>query len=118
MESDKAIMAFSQSEKIKTGLIWILQTIELLEGLSDEGKKGGERVVSTLLQMIGHEIRLAGALVAGEPWEEIEPFLHRATVMVDSGVAREAGIHLSRALSKVTNIGQRAMTCLRQKGLL
>lgn len=118
MESDKAIMAFSQSEKIKSGLIWISQAIGLLEGLQDGERRGGDRVISALLRMIGHEVALAGVLVRGEPWEEIEPFLDKAIAMVDSGVSQEAGIHLSKALSKVTNIGQRSMTSLKENGLL
>jgi hypothetical protein len=38
--------------------------------------------------------------------------------MFDSGIGEEALIHLSRALSKVTNIGQQSMSYLKETGLL
>jgi len=43
MEISKSIMAFSQSEKIKSGLIWISQALEMLQGLSSTEKGGGEK---------------------------------------------------------------------------
>ncbi len=118
METDKAIMAFSQSEKIKAGIIWISQALILLQGLPGEEKKGGERIISALLNMIDHEIKLAKAVAGSEMWDEIEPNIDKAVVMVNSGVGHEATIHLSRALSKVTNIGHQSMTFLKEKGLL
>ena len=38
--------------------------------------------------------------------------------MIDSGVAPEAVIHLTQALSQVTSIGHRSMTVLKEEGLL
>jgi hypothetical protein len=38
--------------------------------------------------------------------------------MVNSGVGEEATIHLSKALSKTTNIGHHAMSFLKEKGML
>jgi hypothetical protein len=39
-------------------------------------------------------------------------------VMISSGVAHEAGYHLTQALTQVTTIGQRSMTILKDKGHL
>ena len=118
MEIDKAILAFSQSEKIKAGIIWVSHALDMLQGLPGAEKKGGERMVNALLNMIGHEIRLAKTVVGGEGWLEIEPYIDKALVMVDSGVGHEANVHLSKALSKTTNIGQQSMTFLSEKKLL
>ena len=118
METDKAILAFSQSEKIKAGLIWISQALELLQGLYGAERKGGEIVLDVMLRMISQETQLARTVVDSEIWDEMDIHLGRAVSMVNSGVGHEATIHLSRALSQVTNIGLQSMTALREKDLL
>jgi hypothetical protein len=118
METNEAIMAFSQSEKIKAGLIWVSQTLNLLEGLPGGEKAGGEKVINAVLNMVGNEIRLAKAVGGDRGWGEIEPYLEKALVMVNSGVGAEANANLSKALSKVTNIAHGSMTFLKEKGLL
>ncbi|MFH1351521.1 MAG: hypothetical protein ABII26_11410 [Pseudomonadota bacterium] len=118
MEINEAIMAFSQSEKIKAGLIWASQTLNLLQGLADMEKKGAEKIIHAVLNMIGHEVRLAKTVVGNEWWDEIETCIERALIMVNSGVGEEAVVHLSKALSKTTNVGQQSMSFLKEKGLL
>lgn len=118
METDKAILAFSQSEKIKTGLIWISHALELLQGLYGAERKGGEVVLDAMLRMISQETQVARTMIGSEIWEEMDVHLGRAVSMVNSGVGHEATIHLTRALSQVTNIGLQAMTTLREKDLL
>lgn len=118
MKTDKVIMAFSQSEKIKAGIIWASQSLGLLQGLLGAEKKGGEKVINTLINMIIHEIKLAEAISGDNRWEGIAPNLERTIMMVDSGVGQEATVHLSKALSMVTNIGQQSMVFLKEKDLL
>jgi hypothetical protein len=118
METNEAIMAFSQSEKIKAGLIWVSQTLNLLEGLPGGEKVGGEKVINAVLNMVGNEIKLAQAVGGDHGWEEIEPYLEKALIMLNSGVGEEANAHLSKALSKVTNIAHGSMTFLKAKGFL
>ena len=118
MEIGKEIVAFSQSEKIKEGILWASQLLGILEGLPPDEKKGGEKLIIALVDMIGQEIKLAENVSGNREWEGIDPNLDKAVLMINSGVSSEASIHLSRALSKVTNIGQRSMTRLREEGLL
>lgn len=118
MKTDQAIIAYAQSEKVKAGIIWVSQCLDRLRGLKGDEKKGSEMTVYLLLNMIGHEIDLAMNLTTDQDWQEVRPHLERAFVMFDSGVGPESGLHLSRALSKVTNIGQRSMEYLRSEGLL
>jgi hypothetical protein len=118
MNSSEAIMAFSQSEKIKTGLIMIGGSLELLKNLAGEEKRGASRIISMDLSMLGHEVGLAKVVTGHEEWNEVERFLNKAMVMFDSGIGEEALIHVSRALSKVTNIGQQSMSYLQEIGLL
>ncbi len=118
MNSKEAIMAFSQSEKIKTGLIMIAGSLELLNNLPAEEKRGASRIIYMDLSMLGHEVSLARVVTGHEEWNEVERFLNKALVMFDSGIGEEALTHLSRALSKVTNIGQQSMSYLKETGLL
>jgi hypothetical protein len=118
MNTNEAIMAFSQSEKVKAGLIWASQLLELLSGLHDEQKRGGERIIRPLLGMISQEMGLARVLTGQKVWDGLEIHIEKALIMVDSGVGEEAILHLSRALSQVTNVAQQSMSQLKEAGLL
>ena len=118
METQGAIMAFSQSEKIKSVLIWLSQALELLRGLPEQEKKGAERMIKTFVDMVFHEISLAGKVTGEESWKDIERHVDQAAVMINSGVGADAVVNLTRALSQVTSIGQRSMSYLKENGLL
>ena len=118
MEINEAVMAFSQSEKIKAGLIWASQSLELSQGLTPEEGRGSEATIHALLGMILQEVTLAMVLVRHDEWDGVLPPIEKAQVMIRSGVGHEAFMHLSKALSKVTNIGQQSMALLKEKALL
>lgn len=118
MKSNEAIMAFSQSEKIKAGLIMIAGSLELLKNLPEEEKRGASRIIYMDLSMLGHEVGLGKIVTGHAEWNEVERFLNKALAMFDSGIGEEALIHVSRALSQVTNIGQQSMSFLKEKELL
>lgn len=118
MEIDEAIMAFSQSEKIKAGLISISQALEVFRGLAEGEKMGGQKIISLFFSMIDHEVKLARTVTRHKEWDDVELYIDKAMVMVNSGVGHEATLHLSKALSKVTTIGQQSMTFLKENGLL
>ena len=117
-ESSSAITNMSQGEKIKAGLIWASQTLALLQGLSGPERSGALQVIRALCTMIGHEVTLARNVTGEEAWEEVNPLLERALVLMDSGVPEEAVGHLSAALSKTTNVLQKAMVFLMDRDLL
>jgi hypothetical protein len=114
----EAIIALAQSEKVKAGLIWASQTIEILWGLPEEEKKGAERIIQVFLNMISREIALAKAITRHESWDSIDGHIEKALIMINSGVGQEAVVHLSRALSLVTNIAQQSMSLLKGRDLL
>jgi len=118
MNTREAIMGFSQGEKIKAGLIWASQVIHLLDGLPDGEKRFGSRAAGALVGMIGHEIMLARNMCSDPAWEEMKKDLDRAKVMIDSGIPSEAVTHLTRALSRSTDVAGRAMTSLKDEGLI
>ena len=118
MQTDQAIKAFSQSEKLKSGLIWASQIVELYVALPDSEKPGAQRILKALIGMIGSEILIAKKAAPHEIWIAAEKDLNTALVMLNSGVAHDSGHHLTQALSKVTSIGQQSMSLLVEKGLL
>jgi len=118
MNVKEAIMAFSQSEKIKAGIIWISQSLEVLQALSGPERQGAERVIRLIMDMIVTEIHLARNLAGDAAWEEIEKGIEQARVMIDSGVAPDSVVHLTKALSQVTGIAHRSMSFLQAGGLI
>ncbi len=118
MEINEAIITFSQSEKIKGGLIWASQAVELYKALPETDKPGAEKIIKTLVDMVGSEILICKKTAPNELWLEVEKSIDTAMVMINSGVAHEAGYHLTQALTQVTTIGQRSMSILKNEGLL
>lgn len=118
MNTKEAILALSQSEKIKTGIVWVSQALELPRGLHPPETQGAERVIQALMGMIVHEVHLARKVSPGAAWDRLETPLEKAGVMIRSGVAAESVVHLTQALSQATSIGHEAMTLLKNEGLL
>ena len=118
MTVKEAIMAFSQSEKIKSGLIWGSQMLEFVKGLSGPEKLGAEKMIKAMIGMLVHEVRLAKTVAGDASWEDIEKAIDQAIVMITSGVAPESVAHLTQALSRVTGIGHRSMSFLKDQGHL
>ena len=118
MKTANAITTFSQSEKIKGGLIWLTQAIELFKALPEADKAGAEKIIKALVDMVGSEILICKKSAPDERWLEVEKNIDTALVMINSGVTQEAGYHLTQALTQVTTIGQRSMTVLKDNGHL
>ncbi|MDM8524826.1 hypothetical protein QUF80_15770 [Desulfococcaceae bacterium HSG8] len=118
MDTKEAITAFSQSDKIKSGLIWISHSIEMINSLSPPEQKGAEQIIRMFVQMLDQEIVIARRFSSDMPWDEVIKHIDKARIMLHSGVPAEATFHLTRALSRVTDIGQRSMSFLKDEGLL
>ncbi|MFC1883563.1 hypothetical protein ACFL2O_02225 [Thermodesulfobacteriota bacterium] len=118
MEPGEAIMAFSQSEKIKSGLIWASQAVEISNNIAGHEKQGAEKIIISLIGMILHEVQLAMNVAGSAPWQDIEKDIERALVMINSGVGLESVPHLIQALSKTTTVGQNSMVRLQEEGLI
>ncbi len=118
MNAQTALGAFSHSEKVKAGIQWLSQCLAVFSHLSDADRRGAEKILRVMVGQIAGEIELAHRLSGDATWKEAARHVEKAIVMVASGVAPEAGFHLTRALSHVTSVGQRALTLLKQAGLL
>ena len=118
MEIPEAILTFSQSEKIKAGLIWASQAVEIYKTLPETDKPGAEKIIAAIVNMIGSEILICRRSAPDKIWLNVEKSMDTAMVMIHSNVVHEAGYHLTQALTQVTTIGQRSMSFLKDKGLL
>jgi len=115
---DQAILAFSQGEKIKAGLIWASQLIGTLDSVFGGERHETRQVAVSLVQMIRHDVGLASKVAIDERWGDVDRAIERSLTMISSGVMAESVTHLTNALSQVTTIVQRAMEFLNQQGML
>ena len=118
MQIRDAITTFSQSEKIKAGLIWTTQVIEMYKTLPEGDKSVAEKIIKAFVDMIGSEILICRKSAPNELWTEVEKNIDTAMIMINSRVTHEAGYHLTQALTQVTTIGQRSMSILKENRLL
>ncbi len=118
MTNSEAIMALSQGEKVKAGLIWTSSVLQMSVGLQGQEKTGAEKAAGAFLNLVTHDLQLSEKLAPDPDWKEAGKAVEQAAIMLNSGVGAEAVHHLTQALSRVTNIGQRAMTLLKVQGLL
>jgi len=118
MKTSDAIISFSQSEKVKSGLLWASHAAGLIDGLDGAERQGAERVIALLVDLVGNDALLARRIVKNDAWVEVEKNIDLAKVMVRSGVVQEAAYHLTQALQHVTSIGRKAMAQLKAEGLL
>jgi hypothetical protein len=118
MNISEAILSFSQSEKIKSGLIWAIHLSEMRESIPQNQRSGADKFLETLIDMIGHEIQLTRNMIQEKAWHEAEQSVNTALVMIRSKVPEESSFHLTNAISRVTSLGQRAMTYLKDQGCI
>ena len=118
MNVQAAIFKFSQSEKIKAGLIWASQVVAMLDGIAVAEQRGAEKMIKGLIGMIAQEIHIARNLAPDGLWDEAEKHLDMAQVMINSQMVQESGFHLTRALTQVTSMVQRSLSFLKDEGLV
>ena len=113
----QAISVYAQSEKVKSGLIWICQVSDQLASMDGPGRQQGMLLLKTLAHMVADESDLAGRISGDSRWHEIGKKINMALVMINSGVPQETGFHLTQALTRVTRIGGQAASMLKSHGL-
>jgi len=118
MREKEAILAFMMGERVKASLIVATQLAMVIEGFKDHEKEVANRVFSTFLGSLYKDIGLAHRISPQEEWAEIRKELDTGLTMVESKVSHGAMDNLSRAISQATTISNRAMTFLKDRGLL
>jgi len=112
----RAVAAYAQSEKVKSGLIWICQIAEQVAAVEGPGRQQAVQMLETLARLVADESQLAEKVTGDRRWHEIGEKINMALVMIRSGVPQETGFHLTRAISRVTRIGGQAASILRERG--
>ena len=118
MNTRQAVLAFSQGEKVKAGLIWASQLIGTLDSVFGGERYETRQVGIALIEMIRQDVGLAKRVADDGRWEDVDNAIEKALTMISSGVMAESVRHLTKALSHVTTIVQRAMEFLNEKGIL
>ncbi len=117
IDTKQAILIYAQSEKVKSGLIWICQVSDQVAAMDNPGRQQGLSLLKTLVHMVADESGLAGRISGDRRWHEIGKMINMALVMINSGVPEETAFHLSQALTRVTRIGGQAASVLKKNGL-
>jgi hypothetical protein len=117
IEVKQAISAYAQSEKVKSGLIWICHVSDLVAAMDGPGRSQGLDLLKMLAHMVADESDLAGRITGDRCWYGIGKKINLALVMINSGVPQETSFHLTQALTQVTRMGGKAASVLREKGL-
>jgi len=112
----QAVAAYAQSEKVKSGLIWISQISEQVAAMEGPGRQPAMGLLKTLAHMVADEVDLTARVTRDQGWRKISEKIHLALVMINSGVPQETGFHLTRAISHVTRIGGQAARLLQRRG--
>jgi hypothetical protein len=112
-----AISAYTQCEKVKSGLIWVSHLADQVAAMENPGRQQALTLLKTLAYMVADESDLAGRITADADWYIIGKKINKALVMIESGVPQETGYHLGQALSQVTRIGGRAAALLKDRDL-
>jgi hypothetical protein len=102
------ILAYSQSEKVKAGLIWLSQGMLQFHDDPPARPAGAEKLALSILAMIRDEVQLGWQLTHETAWQQADSHLQRAATMIHSGVAHDAPWHLTLALRQITAAGRAA----------
>ena len=116
-EVKEAVSAYTQSEKVKSGLIWICQVADQVAAIEGPGRQQGILLLQTLAHRVADESDLAGGVTGDRRWHEISQKINMALVMINSGVPQETTFHLTQALTRVTRIGGQAASVLKENNL-
>ena len=114
----KAIICFQYVERIKSELIIAARLLGEIEGLRGDELAGAKKLMSSLLEALLGEIRIAHNVLGLRNFEEAGIQVEEAAGNVRLHEYSEAIKCISRAISLITTSGQHAMQTLREKGLL
>jgi hypothetical protein len=65
-EVKEAVSAYAQSEKVKSGLIWICQIADQVAAIEGPGRQQGILLLQTLAHMVADESDLAGRMTGDD----------------------------------------------------
>jgi len=113
----KAIVCFQYVERIKSELIIAARLLGEIEELRGDELAGAEKLISSFLEALLGEIRIAHNVLGLRNFEEAGMQVEEAAGNLRLHEYSEAIKSISRAISFITTSGQHAMQTLTEKGL-
>ena len=117
-EVKEDIVAFMCAERLKSALIVTGKLLEAIEDLEGAKRSGGLTVFASFVRAVGNEMRLIANVMVGQDFLGLEKQLSLVEGYVRLAQMEAAREELSRLLSRVTTFSGRAMTALKNSGLL
>ena len=117
-DARKAIICFQYVERIKSELIIAAKLLGEIGELKGNEVAGARKVMSSLLDALHAETRMAQNVLGLRDFEEAALKLTEAAEKMRTEEYSEAIKRIAEAISHVTTSGQKAMQTLKEKGLL
>ena len=117
-EVKKDILAFVYAERLKAALLTTGQLLDALAGLSDMERQGALKMLSSFGKAVGADMRLAARVLEAHEWRGLDAQFDLVEGFARLGKMEAARKELSRTLSQVTTLSGRAMTSLKDAGLI
>ena len=114
----REILGFVYAERLKSALLAVGQLLDVLDGLDDVKRPGGLELFAAFVSTVGREMRLAANVMETQDWHGLVADLNLMEGYVHLRQMELARQELSRTLSRVTTLSGRAMTALKDYGLL
>lgn len=118
VETRKSILIFMYSERIKSELIIASEILAKMLSLKGEERKGAETLMTTYLNALAGEIRIAQGIEKSINFIGAEKKIVEAIGKIALSEFSEIDRCISDSLSFVTTSSQRAMEALQEKNLL
>ena len=114
----KNILGFMYAERLKSALIVTGQLLNALEDFEDGERAGGLKMISFFIKAATSEMQLAAKVMENLDWASLSKQLNLIEGYSRLGQVEATRQELSHTLSRVTTLGARAMTSLKEEGLL
>jgi hypothetical protein len=114
----KNILGFMYAERLKSALILTGQLLNALENFKEGERAGGLKMFSFFIKAATSEMQLAANVMENLDWDGLRGQLNLMEGYARLGQMEAARQELSHTLSRVTTLGARAMTSLKEEGLL
>jgi len=118
MNIRRSVLVYQFSERIKSELIIASELLERMCSLKGEARIGAERMMTTFLEALVREIRIAQGIEKSVKFLGAEKKVREAMGILKLSERADPQARLSQALSYVTTSCQGAMECLEDRGIL
>jgi len=112
------ILDFMYAERLKSSLMITGQLLDVIVDLKEGERAGGLKMFSFFVKGVSSEARIAANVMEDLDWDGLSGQLNLIEGYARLGQMEAARQELSHTLSRVTTLGGRAMTYLKEADLL